>query len=52
MKNSQRIVLSMLMAVLLLEFGSLSKLQIIWSMAFALPEDTISNGTHPGGTAV
>jgi hypothetical protein len=33
--NSQKMVFSMLVAILLLEFGSLTKLQKLWQLAFS-----------------
>lgn len=47
MKNSQKLVFTMLVAVLLLEFGSLTKITTIWGMAFSL--DTAGTA-QAGGT--
>lgn len=66
MGNGQKLVFTMLVGILLLEFGSLSKLQRVWGMAFALPDtlvpvkdklaitpnSLVMLSTHPTGTAV
>lgn len=48
MNNSQKAVFTMLAAVLLLEFGSLSKLQAVWGMAFGVPETLAPDGVRQG----
>jgi hypothetical protein len=58
--NSQKMVFSMLVAILLLEFGSFTKLQRIWQLAFTAstpstpttastnaPLVNVSPNTHP-----
>ena len=49
MNNSQRFVFTSLLLVLALEFGSFSKLQSLWQLAFS-PSGTNgnSNGSDPG----
>lgn len=48
MGNGQKVVAIMLVAVLLLEFGSLTKLQKIWGLAFDVPENATPDLTRIG----
>lgn len=50
--NSQKLVFTMLVAALLLEFGSLTKLQKIWTLAFTAPgtQQPTSTPTSTPGT--
>lgn len=44
MAKNQKLVFTMLTAILLLEFGSLTKIQKIWGLAFGVPA---LQGTQP-----
>lgn len=54
MNNAQRFVFSSLVAVILLEFGSFTKIQKIWSLAFnnatTTTAQTSSNTNNSNGT--
>lgn len=45
--NAQKTVLTMLVAILVLEFGSFTKLRKVWALAFT-GSDTSSQGTPTG----
>jgi hypothetical protein len=44
--NSQKMVFSMLVAILLLEFGSLTKLQKLWQLAFNATTPATATATN------
>lgn len=48
MNNGQKTVLVLLVATLLLEFGSLTKLRRVWSLAFT-GQDITDKSATPGG---
>ncbi len=43
--NPQKVVFTMLAAILLLEFGSLTKLQKVWGLAFNAPATSTPTST-------
>lgn len=48
MNNPQKLVFTMLVAILALEFGSLTKLRTIWSLAFTgtAPSSSLASPTN------
>lgn len=53
MKNAQRFVFTAIVAAILVDVGSFTKFQNIWSMAFSTPptQDTVNGSTYTGAQA-